>query len=42
MLELAYRDTKLLAYKQDIYRGRKKDKWPVRAIINYKEINDTI
>ena len=42
MLEPAHGETEPLVYKQDIYKGRKEDKWPVKAIINYKDINDTI
>ena len=41
MLELVYGDTKPPIYKQDTYRGRKEDKWLVRVIINYKDIEDT-
>ena len=29
MLELVYREYKLLIYKADIYKGREKDKWEV-------------
>ena len=29
MLELVYREYKLLVYKEDIYRGREEDKWEV-------------
>ena len=41
MLELAHRDIEPLIYKQDTYKGRKEDKWPVKAIISYKDINNT-
>ena len=29
MLELVYREYKLLVYKADIYRGKEEDKWKV-------------
>ena len=29
MLELVYREYKLLIYKVDIYRGREEDEWEV-------------
>ena len=29
MLELAYREYKLLIYKADMYKGREEDKWEV-------------
>ena len=29
MLELVYREYKLLIYKVDMYRGREKDEWKV-------------
>ena len=29
MLELVYREYKLLIYKADMYRGREEDKWEV-------------
>jgi len=40
ILELAYRDLALLVYKEDTYRGQEKDKWPLKKIISYKEVND--
>jgi len=40
MLELAYGDLVLLAYKEDTYRGQEKDKWLLKRIINYKEVNN--
>jgi len=40
ILKLAYRDLKLLIYKVDIYKGKKK--WLVKKIINYKDINNKI
>jgi len=42
MLELVYRDLVLLAYKEDTYRGQKEDKWPLKKIISYKEVNNKI
>ena len=39
MLELVYRNVKLLVYKVDIYRGQEEDKWEVLKIISYKDIN---
>ena len=42
MLELAYRDVELLAYKLDTYRGQEEDKQQVLKIINYKNINNKI
>ena len=39
MLELVYRNVKLLVYKADIYRGQEGDKWEVLKIISYKDIN---
>jgi len=40
MLELVYRDLALLAYKEDTYRGQEEDKWPLKKIISYKEVNN--
>ena len=40
MLELVYRNVKLLVYKADIYRGQEEDKWQVLKIISYKDIDD--
>ena len=42
MLELVYRDIKLLVYKEDIYRGQEEDKQEVLKIISYKDINNKI
>ena len=42
MLELAYRNAKLLVYKVDIYRGQEEDKQEVLKIISYKDINKEI
>ena len=42
MLELVYRDAKLLVYKEDIYRGQEEDKQQVLKIISYKDINNKI
>jgi len=42
MLELAYRDLVLLVYKKDTYRGQEEDKWLLKKIISYKEVNDKI
>jgi len=42
MLELAYRNIKLLVYKADIYRGQEEDKWQVLKIISYKDVDDKI
>ena len=42
ILELAYRDIKLLVYKADIYRGQEEDKQEVLKIISYKDINKEI
>ena len=33
ILELVYRNHKLLIYKQDTYKGYKKDKWLVKKIL---------
>ena len=40
ILELVYRNVKLLVYKADIYRGQKEDKQEVLRIISYKDINN--
>ena len=42
MLELAYRDIKLLVYKADIYKEQEEDKQEVLKIISYKNINKEI
>jgi len=40
MLELAYRDLALLVYKEDMYRGQEEDKWPLKRIISYEEVDN--
>ena len=40
MLELVYRNIKLLVYKVNIYKGQEDDKQEVLKIINYKDINN--
>jgi len=40
MLELVYRDLVLLVYEEDTYRGQGEDKWLLKKIISYKEVND--
>jgi hypothetical protein len=40
ILELVYRNTKLLVYKADTYRGQEEDKWQVLKIVNYKDIDN--
>jgi len=42
MLELAYRDLVLLVYKEDTYRGQEEDKWPLKRIISYEEVDNKI
>ena len=42
ILELVYRNIKLLVYKEDMYREQEKDKWEVLKIISYKDINKEI
>jgi len=42
MLELAYKDLVLLVYKKDTYKGQEKDKWLLKKIISYKEVNNKI
>ena len=42
MLELVYRNIKLLVYKVDIYKGQEEDKQEVLKIISYKDINKEI
>ena len=41
MLELAHGETEPPVYKQDTYRGREEDEWPVKAIISHEDIKDT-
>jgi len=40
ILELVYRDLALLVYKEDTYRGQEEDKWLLKKIISYKEVNN--
>jgi len=40
ILELAHGDLVLLVYKEDIYKSQEKNKWPLKRIINYKEVNN--
>ena len=42
ILELVYRNVKLLVYKADMYRGQEEDKQEVLKIISYKNINKEI
>jgi len=42
MLEPAHRDLVLLVYKKDTYRGQEEDKWPLKKIISYEEVNNKI
>ena len=42
MLELLYKNLKILIYKADTYKGQEKDKQLVKKIINYKDINNEI
>ena len=42
MLELVYRNIKLLVYKEGIYREQEEDKQEVLKIISYKDINKEI
>ena len=42
ILELVYRNIKLLVYEADIYRGQEKDKQQVLKIISYKDVDDEI
>jgi len=40
MLESIHRDLALLVYEEDIYRGQEEDKWLLKRIISYKEVNN--
>jgi len=40
MLEPAHRDLALLVYKEDTYRGQEEDKWLLKKIISYEEVNN--
>ena len=33
ILKLVYRNHELLVYKQDMYKGYKEDKWPIKKIL---------
>ena len=39
MLELVYKNYKLLIYKQDIYKGRKEDKELIKKILQYNKVD---
>ena len=39
ILELVYKDLKLLIYKVDIYKKQEENKQLIKKIINYKEVN---
>ena len=39
MLEPAYRNYKLLVYKQDTYKGYKEDKQLVKKILQYNKVD---
>jgi len=40
MLELAYRNLVLLVYKEDTYKGQEENKWLLKRIISYEEVDD--
>jgi len=40
MLELVHKDLTLLIYKEDTYRGQEENKWLLKKIISYKEVDD--
>jgi len=40
MLKLVYKDLKLLVYKVNTYKGQEKNKWLVKKIISYKEVDN--
>jgi len=42
MLKLVYRDLVLLVYKENTYRGQEEDKWPLKKIISYEEVDNKI
>ena len=42
MLEPAHRNHKPLVYKQDIYKGRKKDEQPVKKILQYNKVDSQL
>ena len=39
ILEPAHGNYELLIYKQDTYKGRKKDKWPVKKILQHNKVD---
>ena len=39
MLELVYKNYELLVYKQDMYKGYKKDKQLVKKILQYNKVD---
>ena len=39
ILEPVYKNYELLVYKQDIYKGYKEDKWPVKKILQYNKVD---
>ena len=39
MLELVYKNHKLLVYKQDMYKGYKEDKQLVKKILQYNKVD---
>ena len=42
MLELVYRNYKLLIYKQDIYKGYKEDKQLIKKILQYNKVDSQL
>jgi len=40
MLEPAHRDLVLLVYEEDTYRDQEEDKWLLKKIISYEEVDD--
>ena len=40
ILEPAYRNHKLLVYKQDMYKGHKEDKQPIKKILQYNKVDN--
>jgi len=40
ILEPVYKDLVLLIYKENTYRGQEEDKWLLKKIISYKEVNN--
>ena len=39
ILKLVYRNYELLIYKQDMYKGRKENKWLVKKILQYNKVD---